>query len=109
MTSAAPSAEPRHIARPVLRAGRLRCPRCDAPLQFDREEYVCLLCGYEYLPEPEELARYRGRGRARELAAGIAVVALSLDGLAIIGVVLVAAVLVLPPLARRLGWRRAGR
>ncbi len=70
MASSTPSAEPRQIARPVSREGRLYCPRCDARLQFDCEEYVCLVCGYEYLPDPEELRDLRqgrrpaGWGRA---------------------------------------------
>lgn len=102
MTSAAPSAEPRHIAQPVLRAGRLRCPRCDSRLQFDRQEFVCLACGYEYLPEPQELEALRRPRRAREMAAGIAVVALTVDGLAIVAA-LIAVALLAPAHARRLG------
>jgi hypothetical protein len=34
-----------HVMLPRSVAGRLVCPRCEARLQFDGDELVCLPCG----------------------------------------------------------------
>jgi ribosomal protein S27AE len=55
MSSSAPTVEPTHVPAPVIRANRPYCPRCDAVLQFNRDEYMCFTCGYEYLLEDREI------------------------------------------------------
>ena len=70
MTSPIPTTEPTHVAAPVIRANRPYCPRCDAALQFGRDEYVCFTCGYEYLLDDRELDLLReGRPPFRRAAA----------------------------------------
>jgi DNA-directed RNA polymerase subunit RPC12/RpoP len=39
---------PRRVSPPVLREGRMHCPRCDQRLLFDGDEYTCIACGYEF-------------------------------------------------------------
>lgn len=70
MTSPTPTAEPTRVPAPVIRANRSYCPRCDAALQFNRDEYMCFACGYEYLLDERELDLLReGRGPFRRAAA----------------------------------------
>ena len=76
MTGEADTAvEQQHIARPRLEGGRLICPRCDSRLQFDGEEYVCIICGYEC---PVELVRETERAAygERRMAPALAVTAI---------------------------------
>ena len=77
MTSSTPTTEPTHVAAPVVRANRPYCPRCDAPLQFARDEYVCFTCGYEYLLDARELELFREGRQPHRRAAAIAVLPLT--------------------------------
>ena len=35
----------RNVVRPVMREGRIHCPRCDGRLLFDWEALQCVACG----------------------------------------------------------------
>jgi len=52
------------VARPVLREGRFYCPRCNSRLQFDQEDFVCLVCGYEYRLSEREMRNVARRNPA---------------------------------------------
>lgn len=70
MSSSTPTVEPTHVPAPVIRANRSYCPRCDAVLQFNRDEYMCFACGYEYLLDDREIDLLReGRQPFRRAAA----------------------------------------
>ena len=89
MTSSTPSVEPRRISGPVMRAERPYCPRCDARLQFARDEYQCLACGYEYVLDVQELELLRGGRQPLRPAAAISGVPIAI-GLVTGGTVAVA-------------------
>ena len=110
-----PEAPAHHVVEPRLRGHRLHCPRCEARLMSEGDDYVCLACGYvfpaEHLARDVQRALER-RSRPHELVMGLgpaivagSLLARGLGGLtwfgALVGVGVGAALLVAMAVARR--------
>ncbi len=73
MTTATPP-RPAHIELPDRRGHRLHCPRCEARLLFDGDEYLCVACGYELPADqlPRDVRRELDRaGHSRHVMMGL--------------------------------------